>query len=127
MKPIIYIIFSVCFFFLSCSNNKIEGRYQKIEGGGTVFTNYAIVIKKIDEKTFLITAYDSNFTKEWEKEGKLTDKGKLIWSDAWLPEEISFDKGEMELLVGNGTFGKYRFKKVERFENESKVKFDYLN
>jgi hypothetical protein len=113
MKTTNYLILILLLFLYSCNSKNIEGSYKKIDGSGGVFQNEFIRISKIDNENYLVKAFDSNQNPEWVNRAKLTKSKKLIWSDASLPMEINFDGEDLNLLAGNGTFGSFRFRKIQ--------------
>ena len=110
MKAKLFLLFLQLVIIISCSNlnTKIEGKYKKVEGNGTVFENSLIEIQKINENTYLVEGYNSSHKLEWHADAQKVNNQKITWTDKYLPCEISFDGENAELLFGgNGTFGRF--------------------
>ena len=102
----------------SCKTN-ISGTYQKQEGSGGVFENAFIRILPSKEQ-YLIQATNSQDVVEWTYLANY-NSGKLIWTDKFLPMEISFSGDNAILKAGNGALGEYKFTKIQdvAYSNES--------
>lgn len=106
----------VSLFILSCSNltksNTIEGKYLKTEGSGGVFENASLTIEKLDENSYEVSGYNSNGEVEWQESATVQGEKNVIgWTDKWLPIKITFNNNNAEMVAGEGTFGRFKFKK----------------